>query len=298
MITTRKADLLLVCATLLAGMGWIFSKETVQEMPPFAFIGLRFTISALILSPFCFSAFKQVSTKQFGTSAAIGMLQGLALSLWIYSVSITDALGEGAFIMSLSMLFVPLCAWMIFRERPSGIFWVSLPVAGLGLYLLSLSGSWTLSGSQIFFLMAALTIAFQFICNSHFSKSIPTVFLTCIQFLFTGIFALVLSFIVEQWPSYISTETYYWLAASILPATCLRFLIQISGQKGTNAANAALIMILEPLWTVILSILWYGESFSFSKMAGCLLILLALFIYRFWHRMVLRRNRISKRESA
>lgn len=47
--------------------------------------------------------------------------------LWIYAVATTPSLGEGAFIMSLSMLFVPLVAWGMLHIRPSGAFWASLP---------------------------------------------------------------------------------------------------------------------------------------------------------------------------
>lgn len=48
----------------------------------------------------------------------------------------------------------------------------------------------------------------------------------------------------------------------------------------TSAANAALIMILEPLLTVLAAALWYGEAMSARQMLGCLLILLSLLYYR------------------
>lgn len=292
MLKTRSADLMLVLATLLAGIGWIFSKETIQEMPPLAFIGLRFTVAAFILLPICAKKMIQVPKGQLGMGAGIGILQGASLSLWIFAVSITTELGAGAFIMSLSMLFVPLCSWLIFRTRPTIAFWISLPIAALGLFMLSLTGgSWTLQGSQLVFLCSALILSFQFIANSHFSKWIPTSVLTCIQFFFTGIFALCLSQFMENWPEQISLATWMWFLASVLPATCARFFIQISGQKNTTPANAALIMILEPVWTVILSVLWYGEQTSSNKIIGCSFILLSLFLYRGWGKLAVIFNR-------
>jgi len=286
MIKTRHADLMLVLATLLAGMGWICSKETIQELPPFAFIGLRFAVSAFILFPMCAHKMRQVPKKRLGIGALIGLLQGGSLSLWIYAISITTELGSGAFIMSLSMLFVPLCSWLIFKNKPSIAFWLSLPIAAFGLFMLSLNGSrWSLQGSQIFFLCSALMVSFQFIANSHFSKQIPTAVLTSVQFFFTGAFALILSAIVENWPISISLNTWLWFIASVLPATCLRFFVQIAGQKNTTSANAALIMILEPVWTVIFSIIWYGEQTSISKTMGCTLILLSLILYRSWDKI-------------
>ncbi|MDW2132919.1 EamA family transporter, partial [Vibrio sp. 2129(2023)] len=43
----RKATVILVATTMIAALGWIFSKETIQGLPPFGFIGLRFTIASL-----------------------------------------------------------------------------------------------------------------------------------------------------------------------------------------------------------------------------------------------------------
>ncbi len=50
MTTNRKADLLLVLTTILAAAGWIFSKESIQGLPPFGFIGLRFILASFVVS--------------------------------------------------------------------------------------------------------------------------------------------------------------------------------------------------------------------------------------------------------
>lgn len=43
----RRADLILVATTILAAAGWIFSKEAIQGLPAFGFIGLRFVLASL-----------------------------------------------------------------------------------------------------------------------------------------------------------------------------------------------------------------------------------------------------------
>ena len=48
----------------------------------------------------------------------------------------------------------------------------------------------------------------------------------------------------------------------------------------TSAANAALIMLLEPLLTVVAAALWFTEMMSLQQMLGCALILLSLLYYR------------------
>lgn len=78
------------------------------------YAGFRFPRSALffaalLLLPFC-RGFR-VGREHWPRIIISGLWFALNLCLWIYSVSTTPSLGEGAFIMSLSMLFVPLTAW-------------------------------------------------------------------------------------------------------------------------------------------------------------------------------------------
>lgn len=276
----RKAAFVLVATTMIAALGWIFSKETIQGLPPFGFIGLRFTIASLCLLPLCIKPLRTANKKDIFAAAGVGVLLGGALMCWIYAISISDTLGEGAFIMSLSMLFVPIVAWIMFRQRPQRIFWVSLPIAILGLGCLSLAGGWQQSSSQLWFLGAALMLALHFNVNSKYSQKLPVLLLTCIQLFVTGLIGLLISSLVETVPTEVSTSIWIWFALSTLLATSLRYVMQTMGQKFVQAGNAALIMILEPVWTVILSVIWYGEVLTSNKLVGCALILFSLVIYR------------------
>ncbi|UTV30346.1 DMT family transporter [Photobacterium atrarenae] len=281
MTLDRRADLILIATTMLAAAGWIFSKEAIQGLPPFGFIGARFVLASLCLLPFCYSALKQVKRRELIRAMGVGCLLGCSLLLWIFSISVSETLGEGAFIMSLSMLFVPLIAWPLFRQRPPRMFWWSLPLAVGGLMLLALGGAgWQQSASQLWFLCAALTLALHFNVNSRVVRHVPPLLLTCIQLFVTGMIGWVASLSFETWPETILLSTWGWFAMSVLLATSLRYVMQTTGQKHSTAANAAIIMVLEPVWTVVLSILWYGETMPIHKFLGCCLILSALLFYR------------------
>ncbi|MDX1301241.1 DMT family transporter [Photobacterium sp.] len=280
MTQERRADFILVVTTMLAAAGWIFSKQAIQGLPPFGFIGSRFVLASLFLLPFSYQALRKVSRGDLVRAMSVGCLLGSALLLWIYAISVSDTLGEGAFIMSLSMLFVPLVAWPLFKQRPPRMFWLSLPIAIAGLVLLSSASGWQQSASQIWFVLAAVMLAVHFNFNSRFAQRIPTLLLTSIQLFVTGVMGLVASLSFETWPEQISIDIWGWFAMSVLLATSLRYVMQTSGQKHTTAANAAIIMVLEPVWTVVLSMLWYGEQMPINKLLGCAMILCALLVYR------------------
>ncbi|OLQ94397.1 hypothetical protein BIY21_00950 [Vibrio ponticus] len=280
MKSERKAATILILATILSAFGWIFSKETIQGLPPFGFVGLRFLLASLCLLPFCIGALKRASWRDIRSAAMVGCLLATALMSWIHAISISDTLGEGAFILSLSMLMVPFVAWILFGQRPKRIFWVSLPVAISGLAFLSLKDGWQSSTSQLWFLFNAVVLALHFNVNSKYSQTLPILLLTCIQLFVTGVIGLTASAIFESVPVHVEPSIWGWFAASTILATALRYVMQTTAQKQIIPGNAALIMILEPVWTVFLSIAWYGEQISLNKMIGCGLILFALILYR------------------
>ncbi len=215
---------------------------------------------------------------------------GCALLVWVYAVSVSDTLGEGAFIVSLSMIIVPIVAWLLFKDRPKRAFWVAMPIAVAGLAFLSLKGGWQSSTGQVWFLASAGLLALHFNVNSKLAKSMPALVLTCIQLFIAGVLAIASSALFESVPEFVPMPIWGWFAASAILATSLRYVMQTLGQKGLNPANAALIMLLEPIWTVILSIVWYGEQLSANKMIGCTLILISLLYYRTDGRLFKRRR--------
>ncbi|MCG3759737.1 DMT family transporter [Vibrio cincinnatiensis] len=280
MFVHLRAELILIMTTVLAAAGWVFSKQAIEGLPPFGFIGLRFIAAALILAPFCFSAFKRATWQDCFQAMGVGFFLGGSIFCWIYAISISPTLGEGAFIMSLSMLFVPLLAWPLFGLKPNRAFWISLPVAVSGLFLLSWNGAWQLAPNQLWFLVAAFGLALHFNFNSQYSTKLPTMLLTTLQLLMAGCLGLLLSACFEVWPQTISSTTWKWFTLSVLLATSLRYLMQTMGQKNAPPSNAALLMLLEPVWTLLFSIWIYQETLPFNKVVGCVLLLGSLLLYR------------------
>lgn len=276
----RRGDLLILAATLLASAGWLFSKEAIISLPPAGFVGWRFLLAALLLLPFCYRKLVNTSPELLLKAAAIGLVMTLNLIFWIQAISHSEGIGEGAFIMSLAMLMVPPFAWLLFKERPLRQFWIALPIALMGLFLLTMENGLSLSLSQLLFLFASLSLALYFSLNSRFARRIDPMALTCIQLAVTGVMHLLYSASFEHWPSSIAPITWVWFSASVLLATSFRFVLQSMGQKYSPVANAALIMMLEPIWTVLISVFWYHEPMPLPKILGCTLILLALLSYR------------------
>ncbi|MGN4999784.1 DMT family transporter [Aeromonas sp. 61P] len=277
----RTPLLLMVLVTLLAAAGWLFSKEAIRELPPAAFIGSRFLLAALLLLPLAWLREPPPTRAQLVRAAGCGTLLGASLLLWVTAISQSDALGSGAFIMSVATLMAPLAAWGAFRAKPGRHYWLTLPIAIAGLLLLSSSTHWGMSLSLFWFLAAATTLGIQLAVHRHFAQSIAPTWLTCIQLAMTGLLGTLLSLLTEQWPEAgVSHCIWGWFAASVLIATTLRYWLLTHALSKMTTAHAALMMLLEPVWTLILSTLFYSEPLGGAKLAGAGLVLGALVLYQ------------------
>ncbi|MBB3330937.1 drug/metabolite transporter (DMT)-like permease [Halomonas campaniensis] len=286
-----RADLLLLLVTLLAASGWIFSKEALNGLPPLLFIGSRFLLAGLVLAAFAGPALRRLSWRNLLAGAGVGVLFSGALTLWILGLYHSHHLGESAFINSLGILLVPVMARLLFGDRPPRTTWIALPVALIGFGLLSLNagfriepGQWLIAGSAVLFSLLINT-------NSRVVRRLPALPLTVLQLVTVGLVLGLASLAVEPWPSRVDGITLGWLAASVLLASTLRFFLQVHAQGLTTPSHAAVILMLEAVWTALLAAAWYGETMTVLQLAGCGLIFAALLINRwYWVRKLFTRR--------
>lgn len=282
---TLISDLLLILVTLLAAAGWIFSKEALQGIAPLSFLGIRFLLAGLLLSLFCLPLLRSLTAAQWRQAIAIGGLFAVALMIWVLGLFHCTHIGEGAFITSLGVVMVPVFAALFFKESPGFSTWIALPVAIIGLACLSLNKSLSGDGfhfemGQWLFVVAALIFAVQFNLISKVVANIPAFALTAIQLTSVGLVSLLVSFFFEDWPPSISNLTWGWILASVVIASAARFLVQTFAQSMASASHAAVILILEPIWTTVAAAFWFSETMNGLQMLGCSLIFLALLINR------------------
>ena len=272
--------MLLLLVTVLAAISWMFSKEALNGFPPLLFIGVRFLMAGLLLAIPGYKALRTINASQWKASTAVGLLFGVAMSTWIMGLFNATHLGEGSFITSLAVVLVPLISWLFFRDRISRASWIAQALAFSGLALLSLQHGFRPELSQVLFFISALLLSLTFILNGRAACHIPALALSAIQLSLVGIVALVISAGVETWPSVWTGDMWLWLLLSVTVGTAARFFIQTYAQGMTTPSHAAVIMIIEPVWTATFAAFWFGERMEISQVFGCGLIFLALIVNR------------------
>ncbi len=279
MSSALQADAMLLVVTILAAAGWIFSRESLAGFSPLTFIALRFTGAGIILALLCRRSLMGLRREQWLASVRVGLLFGAAMVFWVLGLKFTNHLGVGAFLCSLGLVMVPFFS-LLFGERPNLHAYLAVPVALAGLACLSLDGEFHLGVAEGCFLAAALVFALMYVMNSQASAKIPTLPLSAIQLLVTGGITTVGAFGFET-PSIDQTSSIWgWFFASLLLATCLRFVLQTHAMGMAAPSHSAIIMNLEPVWTALLAMVWLNETMSGLQFSGCLLIFAAMLVNR------------------
>jgi len=275
-----KAELILILVTILAGLGWIFSKEALAGMTPLFFVSMRFLIGGIVLFFIGPRYFRNLKWNDVKPIMLIGGVMGLAMMCWVLGLDQASNLGVGAFITCLGVVFVPIIGRFMFGDRPATSIWVALPVAVTGLIFLALSNGMSFEIAHLYFLGTAIGVAFQLNLLSRFLMRMHALVITSIQLTSAGVLLLIMSLFTEAMPQGITFSITLWFLASTLIATSLRYLLQMYAMSLTPVSHAAVIMNLEPVWAAIFAVLWFGEVMTLGQIFGCFLIFMAMFISR------------------
>lgn len=294
-----QSDLLLVAVTLIAAVSWVFSKEAIALMPPLLFMGLRFLLAAAFLACLGYRQLLRLTSEHVIRSVQVGIVFGLAMLFWVLGLAHSDSMGEGAFLTSLGVLLVPIVARVFFSEPIPRSTWLALPVALVGMVLLSLAQGFSIQRGQVFYLIAALGLALFFTLNTRVAtvsvrqargnkvaaelSAVDPLALTVIALTAVGLVTLLASLLFENWRGTTlqwSPALLGWLVASAIIGTAARFWLQTFAQSLTTQTSGAVILILEPIWVALFAALWFAETLSALQLVGCVMIFLALLVNR------------------
>jgi len=279
-MTPRSAEGLMVLVTFVAAGGWLFTKHALDYFTPYTFIGVRFMLAGVVLALFCVRDMARMPWRQHLLSIGSGCLQGSAMLVWIHAMSTAELIGEGAFIVSLSVVFMPLMGRIIFGDHISARLLGALPVAIGGLALLSLDHGLALRPSQWGFLISSIGFSLHLLVSAHFARSIPSMPLATWQLLIGGCFGVTAALLVEPFNLAVHETGWVWLLLSALLASSLRFAMQTRAIRYLTATQIGMILLLEPVWVVFLGAWQLGERMPLNKIAGCVMIFGSLLIYR------------------
>ncbi|MBT78938.1 MAG: EamA family transporter [Alteromonadaceae bacterium] len=275
--TELYAHTLLIVVTLLAASGWLFSKFVISAITPMFFLAIRFVISGLMVGGLKPRQVLSTSVRKRRRALMTGCLLGVQTAVWGAGLLLSEGLGAGAFLLSLSFLLIPVTG-LFFGYRAKMHTWISVAIAVPGLIFLALRNGFVLVPSDILFLVSAVLYALYFNVNGKYCSDIPPVTQTCFQLISAGTICFIAYLVTEQSATQSVSEVWQWLVLSIVLATCLRFFFLLKAQSMSPEGQGAIVMTLEPVWVAILSAWWLNESLNTMALTGMAIIFLALVV--------------------
>jgi len=185
--------LLALCAPLLLGFGFAIAKPAMQQFPPFLLMGLRFTITALVLI-WWFPIPKKLIKNLFIVSLIGGTL---SYGLVYMGLNIVDA-SSSTLIIQTEVPFGVIIAYFFLKEKPGIKNVLGIIIAFIGLFVLL--GAPNLQGKfvgTLLLIFGAFTWSFGMILAKPISKEIGGFAVAAWISLFCGPMLLLGSFIFD-----------------------------------------------------------------------------------------------------
>lgn len=279
-MTRLQANLVLLAAGAIWGMGFVAQSTAMAAIGPLLFIGLRFVLAALSMLPFALreaaSAERALSRGEWRAFALIGVLLFAAMAAQQFGLLTTTVTNAG-FLTGLYVVMVPLLSVALLRQWPHGAVWPATLLALTGIWLLSGGDAVALTtGDWLNILCAALWALQVVVIARHATSSGRPVTLAVTQFAICGAMGLALALALEP----VAMDAIVAALPEIVYAGIfsggIAFTLQVVGQRYTTAPQAALFLSTEAVFAALFGALLLGERLPASGMTGCGLILAAI----------------------
>ena len=280
-----KNPVLLTIAAAIWGFAFAAQSEAMDYIGPFTLNCIRNMIGALVLVPVIFAMDrydrdhgegggkgKAAESKKLLLTGGIccGLFLSVATNLQQLGIKYTTV-GKAGFITAIYIVLVPV-AGLFFKKKCSLMVWISVGLARVGFYFLTMIGESSFTKGDIYVLLCALVFTGHILCVDYFSPKVNGVKLSCLQFLVCGILSGVIMLCRESLvPTDILKAWAPILYTGVLSCG-VAYTFQILGQKNYNPAVAALLMSLESVFSVLGGWLVLHETLSGSEAVGCILI--------------------------
>jgi drug/metabolite transporter (DMT)-like permease len=297
-MTRTQANLVLLLAGAMWGMGFVAQSTAMQAIGPLLFIGLRFAVATVAMAPFAFregvGAERRVDGREWLAFAMIGLLLFAGMAAQQIGLLTTTVTNSG-FLTGLYVVMVPFIGVLLFRQWPHPLVWPAALSALLGIWLLAGGSIGAFTIGDWLTILCALIWALQVIYTGRYAVvSGRPVTLAVTQFAVCGAVALLLALFLEPvaWTPIRAALPEILYAGMIAGGAA--FTLQAVGQRYTTAPQAAIFLSTEAVFAALFGAIFLDERLPLEGLAGCALILAAILLVELGPALLARRRRARR----
>ncbi len=295
------SSLLLLFAALIWGSAFIAQSLGMEHIGPLSFVCIRSFIGFFALIPVLLVIQKIQKKKLLPSSAPLsegdtkkvklpkaikgGIICGIFLTLGMVTqqygiLYLTEGggnIGKAGFITTMYILIVPILG-LFFKQKVSPRLWISVALAIVALYLLSVTDSFTVSIGDSLLILSAFGFAAQILAADYFVKDASGVLLSCLQFLFCALITIIPAILIENPTPETILPAWQSLVYTGAVSSGVAFTLQIVAQKNLHPAVASLLMSCESVFAVLSGFIILGQVPSTHEMIGAAIMFAAVVI--------------------
>jgi len=247
-------------------------KGAIATLPPFAFVGWRFLLGAVLLFVIAFPRDRTVWRD--GVIAGAFLFIGYAAQT--SGLASTTASNSGL-ITGLYVVFTPLLAAALRRTSPPVATVAGATLSIVGLALLTVGDGFRLHPGDALTVVCAIAFAAHIVTLSRYAHRHGVVEFTGVQLFVTAIAALIASVLVEGFPVP-SREVIGALLVTGLVISGGAFLLQVGAQTVIGPSRTAIVLGLEPVFAAATAAVVLGERLDGRGWLGAAAIMAGIYV--------------------
>ena len=272
---------MLLSASLIWGVAFVAQSAGMQYVGPYTFTAVRSALAAIGLGILIF-VLDRTNMKSKNTDKKVLWRAGIILGVVMTIASnlqqiglVTTSAGKAGFITSLYIVLVPVFG-LFLKRHPHPMLWVSVLIALVGLYFLSIRGDFSMSQGDLLVLASAVAFTFQILLVDHYSPKVDIIRLNCIQFSVMAILSFVPMMVLEQPKIGAISDAWLPIVYAGLFSGCGAYTLQMLGQRRVEPTTASLLLSPENVFSALAGWVILGQKLTARELLGCALVFIAI----------------------
>ena len=280
-IKASKVDLVLLAVAIVWGASYLSAKAITPYATVPAMLSVRFAIATLAMVAIWLIRRKKFSKTDLVLGTIFGLTQSAIMSVETFGLKITSATNAGLLI-SLTIIFTPIMesAWNK-RWLPRSFFLAAVgAIVGVAL-LVTGNGIQEPNFGDVLLFIAAIVRAVHVtaqgvLTRNREASSFNMILMQCLT-------ATVVFFVFDVQGAFDAIESFgpaQWAGTLFLALFCsvFAFVAQLWAIRRTSASRSSLLLATEPIWAVVIAVLFGGETLALLGIVGAAVIIGSTYI--------------------
>lgn len=281
-----KTILFPLLAAAIWGAAFVFQRKSSEYLGAFTFNFARSAVAVVVLGLFVLlrrakePPLPRDRSKRWRAlrgAAACGILLFAAANLQQAGLEETEA-GKAGFITALYMVLVPVFS-LLLGKRITGRLWLSIAIALAGLFLLCVSGEFTIARSDFLLFLCAILYAWYIMAVDVFVRDTNAFVFSLLLFLVCAVLSGTCAFLLET-PAWQDIQICLTdiLYVGVM-SSAVAYTLQADAQKAAgNAPMVTLLLSMESVFSVVFGAVLLCERLTGRELLGCAVMFTAVIL--------------------